>query len=333
MKKENSTPAVTKSVYRSDSFDPSENLGFEEYLMSICEEDEVILYLWQNRKTIVIGKHQNPYKECDLAKLERDHIHLVRRKTGGGAVFHDLGNLNFTFIAHHKHYDQDRHFQVILEALRPWGIEAVPTGRNDITVDGKKFSGNAFQYHQNVNCHHGTLLVDVNLQELGQYLTPPAIKLSGRGINSVRARVVNLKELNADLTIAGLKTTLEETFDRVYPGTLTRHPMPEAALYSAFSKSYRDWRWTIAKSPPATLSLARRFDWGTLVMDLCVTDGIIEKCTVSSDTLVDQPIGELEQRLNNIPLQVSEMNRALNGLFSNAAIEADLHAFIEEMIS
>lgn len=321
---------VKKSVYLSESFNPAENLGFEEYLMSVCGEDEVIMYLWQNQRTIVVGKHQNPYKECDVANLKKDGIHLVRRKSGGGAVFHDLGNLNFTFIAHVKNYDQDKHFKVILDGLKPWGINGEQTGRNDITVDGKKFSGNAFMHKKKVSCHHGTLLVDVNMKELGRYLTPPQIKLISKGVDSVRARVVNLKELNDQLHIDGLKETLIRAFDEAYEGKLANQPVPEYSQYENYYKTYSDWQWTIGESPKATMSLGQKFTWGNMVMDLFVKDGLINECVISSDTLVDMPLGQLQEKLVGLKLKSDQVNKVIEDLFEDDTAN-DILGFMSEI--
>ena len=323
---------IRKSLYLSENFHPAENLGLEDYLISACEKDEVILYLWQNRRTVVIGKHQNPYKECNIANLEEDGIHLVRRRSGGGAVFHDMGNLNFTFIAPTELYDQDKHFSVILEALKPWGINALQTGRNDITVDGKKFSGNAFSHKKNISCHHGTLLVDVDMKELGRYLTPPQIKLVSKGIDSVRARVVNLKDLNAELNIDTLKNSLIEAFDTVYEGKLTAKDTPLYSDLTPYSDPYKNWDWTMAKSPQASLSYAMKFAWGTLVMDLSVSKGIITSCVISSDSLEDLPFNELQEALPGVELKVAGIQSRVDQLFSSPEIKTDLNEFIKAFV-
>ncbi len=323
---------LKKSVYFSSGFNPAENLGLEDYLISICEKNEVILYLWQNRKTIVIGKHQNPYKECNLLNLKKDGIHLVRRRSGGGAVFHDLGNLNFTFIAHRENYDQDLHFKVILDALKPWGIEAEQTGRNDIAVDGMKFSGNAFINGKSVQCHHGTLLVDVNMKELGNYLTPPKIKLQDKGIESVRSRVVNLKDLNADLSIDELKLSLIEAFDRTYSGILTMKETPDSSIIAGYSSFFSDWQWTVAKSPKASISHSRKFAWGVIVMDLSVVGGTIESCIVSSDSLLDQPFEDLAGRIHGLKLRASEIGNVIDELFSDRKVAEDLKDLVKDFI-
>lgn len=192
------------------------NLALEEYLLLHCQKGECILYLWQNQHTIVIGRNQNAWKECLVGKLEEEGGRLVRRLSGGGAVYHDLGNLNFTFLVRKEDYDVDRQIQVILEAVRRLGVDAERSGRNDILADKKKFSGNAY-YKQGDYCyHHGTLMVHVDLGELSRYLTVSKEKLQSKGVESVRARVANLDEFVPGLTIDTLKEKLFEAFEEVY---------------------------------------------------------------------------------------------------------------------
>ena len=132
------------TIIESDSTNPYKNLALENWLLDHVAEDEVILYLWQNQHTVVVGKNQNAWKECNISTLEADGGHLARRLSGGGAVYHDLGNLNFTFLAHKARYDVAKQLEVILRGLQRLGIEAEKSGRNDILVDGRKVSGNAF---------------------------------------------------------------------------------------------------------------------------------------------------------------------------------------------
>ena len=188
--------------------DPYYNLALEQHLMASVPEDAVILYLWQNRNTVVIGRNQNPWGECRTTALEEDGGLLARRMSGSGAVYHDLGNLNFTFLASRENYDLNKQLSVITAACAQLGIPAQVSGRNDLTADGRKFSGNAFYESAGRACHHGTLLVDADLEKLGKYLMPSKAKLQAKGVDSVRARVANLKEFSPELTVETMKNAL-----------------------------------------------------------------------------------------------------------------------------
>ena len=178
---------IEKITYiESNQFSPYRNLAVEEYLLLHCEDKECILYLWQNQNTVVIGRNQNAWKECRTTKLEEEGGHLARRLSGGGAVYHDLGNINFTFLISKEEYDLDRQLQVIIGAMEILGLKAEKSGRNDILIDGKKFSGNAF-YEQEKHCyHHGTIMVGVNMETLSRYLTVSKDKLKSKGVDSVK---------------------------------------------------------------------------------------------------------------------------------------------------
>ena len=138
----------------------------EQYLLENVQQETCILYLWQNRRTVVIGRNQNALRECRTTQLEADGGFLARRLSGGGAVFHDLGNLNFTFLVNKEDYDLQRQLSVIVEACRAMGIPAECSGRNDVLSEGRKFSGNAFYEHRGKSYHHGTLLVDVDMENM-----------------------------------------------------------------------------------------------------------------------------------------------------------------------
>ena len=185
---------MIKTLYTcmGTGFNPYENLALEEMLLTHVPKESCILYLWQNQKTVVIGKNQNAWKECRFQELEADGGHLARRLSGGGAVFHDLGNLNFTFLIPSSDYDLSKQMSVILEAVRSLGIDAQKSGRNDVTVDGKKFSGNAFCQKGGNSYHHGTLMLRVDTQKVARYLNVSEKKLRSKGVSSVTSRVCNL---------------------------------------------------------------------------------------------------------------------------------------------
>ena len=203
-------------VCRSRSFDPYENLALEEALLSRVGEGELILYLWQNEGTVVIGRNQNPWKECRTALLAEEGGHLARRLSGGGAVFHDRGNLNFTFLMNEADYDLPRQLTVLERACRSLGIPAQRSGRNDLLAEGRKFSGNAFYKHAGKAYHHGTLMLDVDMERVSRYLSPSKAKLAAKGVDSVRSRVVNLREFVPELTIDRLADALVDALIDVY---------------------------------------------------------------------------------------------------------------------
>ena len=202
-------------LYEGQSFDPHYNLAVEEYLLQTVEPDCCILYLWQNQNTVVIGRNQNAWKECRTTLLEEEGGHLARRLSGGGAVFHDLGNLNFTFLVPTDCYDLEKQLSVIQLACRSFGIESERSGRNDILAGGRKFSGNAFYRSGDRSYHHGTLLVDVDMARMSRYLNPSKAKLEAKGVDSVRSRVVNLKELASEMTTDRLKEEMANAFQQV----------------------------------------------------------------------------------------------------------------------
>lgn len=298
-------------IFESDSFDPARNLAIEEYLLSKTE-NAVILYLWQNQNTVVIGKNQNPWMECRTALLQQEGGTLVRRLSGGGAVFHDLGNLNFTFLVPRDCFDETTQFSVILEALAALGIDAEFTGRNDMTVNGRKFSGNAYYKNSRTAYHHGTLMVDADLEKLGRYLSPSKAKLQSKGVDSVRSRVVNLKELNPEITVASLKAALIHAFAFLYrPPERLILTKEDEELIDSLTEKYRSWDWTFGRKIPFTLSAEERFPWGSIRLELAADKGIITDVRVFSDAMDDTLPLRLEKILIGCPLNFMEMHCAL----------------------
>jgi lipoyltransferase/lipoate-protein ligase len=203
-------------VVETDETNPYKNIALEALLLEQVPAETCVLYLWQNRHTVVIGRNQNAWKECRVEQLEAGSGFLARRLSGGGAVFHDMGNLNFTFLLPKADYSLERQTDVILRAVRKAGIFAQKTGRNDIETDGRKFSGNAFYQSGNNAYHHGTLLVSASMDDAAKYLSVSGDKIKAKGIPSVKSRMINLVEAAPSLTIGKLKLLLREAFDEVY---------------------------------------------------------------------------------------------------------------------
>jgi len=271
--------------YESDGFDPYENLAMEEALLDVVGEDEVCFYLWQNERTVVIGRNQNPWKECRTEKLEEAGGKLARRLSGGGAVFHDSGNLNFTFIVGKKNYDINRQLQVIVEGLKKLGVKAEFSGRNDLLVNGKKFSGNAYYFGKTMAYHHGTMMFDVDLDNLMTYLQVSPLKMQAKGIDSVRSRVTNLKEEQANITLETLKEALKDAFLKVYESDkLEWAEIPEEKK-QAIQDKYASWEWRFGETPKFDVELAKKFDWGLVDFNIQLKSGMIQKAVFFSDAM------------------------------------------------
>lgn len=285
------------SVYATDNVNPYKNLAIEEFLTFHVQPSECILFLWQNKQTVVIGKNQNAWKECKVQKLEDDGGYLVRRLSGGGAVFHDLGNLNFTFCVREEDYDVEKQLEVILCAVRSLGICAEKTGRNDVTAGGRKFSGNAF-YKSNGCCyHHGTLLVNVDKSAMAEYLNVSAAKLKSKGVDSVRSRTVNLTELNDGLDVSQLKNALVKAFGEIYEGeaSLIEEKRLDWDEIQALEEKFSSWEWKFGRKIPFTHHMTKRFVWGEIDVQFCVSGGIVREVTVFSDAMEQELSGKLEQ--------------------------------------
>ena len=275
------------ALYESSSFDPYYNLALEQHLLETVPEGVCILYLWQNQNTVVIGRNQNAWKECRVSLLEEEGGHLARRLSGGGAVFHALGNLNFTFLMPQADYDLERQFSVIQEAVRAFGIPAEKSGRNDVLVAGRKFSGNAFYKNGSRAYHHGTLMMDVDKERMTRYLNPSKAKLQSKGVDSVRSRVVNLRELNPDITVAGMKAALAEAFSKVYglPAETIPGTELDKAVIDDLKKRNSNWDWLYGQKVPFTFQWEARFPWGGIQVDLQVENGIVKQAKVYSDAM------------------------------------------------
>ena len=296
-------------LYENDSVDPHLNLAIEQYLMETVEEDACILFLWQNQNTVVIGKNQNAWKECRTALLEQEGGILARRLSGGGAVFHDLGNLNFTFLVPQSEYDLDRQFAVIAEAVSLLGLRSERSGRNDVLAEGRKFSGNAFYKNGHQAYHHGTLLVDVDMEKLGRYLNPSKAKLQAKGVDSVRSRVVNLRELNPEITFSSVRKAMASAFETVYGRKATRldDSMLDMAAIEALRQRNASWEWNYGQKLPFTAEYEERFAWGGVQIQLSVESGVIMSARVFSDSMDWSVAPKLEQALTGCRFEAKEM--------------------------
>lgn len=302
-------------LLETSSTDPYRNLALEEHLLSCVREDEALLYLWQNDHTVVIGHNQNALREVNLSRLRADGGHLARRLSGGGAVYHDLGNLNFTFILPKAAYDLTRQTRVILEAARLLGAPAEASGRNDILAGGRKFSGNAYYRRGETWYHHGTLLVDSDLEALGRYLNVSPEKLAARGVASVRNRVCNLREAAPGATVDAARRAMAETFQTTYDEKVEMFD-EDRLDFNAIREIERrisSENYLIGENFPFSLSLQRRFAWGGLELALNVHAGRISDCRAYSDAMEEHEIVCLPGRLTGCTVDGAAFAKALAG--------------------
>ena len=303
-------------ILETESHDINFNLATEEYLFEHVLQRNPSLFLWRNTPSIIMGKHQNPWKECRVQEMEADGISLARRPTGGGCVYRDLGDSGFSFINPHDSWEESRDFktmnnEVLLEALRTFGVEAEASGRNDLVVDGnKKISGSAWKLRAKANgedrrsLHHGTMLLDIDLGALGRYLSPNKLKMQSKGIASVGARVINLKEVAPAIDHRSFCDAAAAAFEAKWAGREVNRRMlavseleqiPELmAIYERYAK----WEWRFGESPGFSHSLEHKFDWALVDVHVDVDRGLITGGRVFSDCLVPPLIDAFNEELS-----------------------------------
>lgn len=290
----------------SDSHDPLFNLAVEECIFRQMDPNQRVLFLWRNANTVVIGRAQNPWKECNTRRMEEDGVTLARRSSGGGAVFHDLGNSCFTFMAGKPEYDKSISTAIVLDALKRLGVSAFASGRNDLLVatpDGeRKVSGSAYRETQDRGFHHGTLLLDADLGRLANYLNPDPKKLAAKGISSVRSRVANLCELLPGIDHQQVSEALQEAFfshygERVQPEHISPEQMPDLPGFADTFARQRSWEWNFGHAPAFSHQLDERFGWGGVELHFDVEKGVIGRAQIFSDSLDPAPLDALAERL------------------------------------
>ncbi|MBQ3581055.1 MAG: lipoate--protein ligase [Bacteroidales bacterium] len=288
---------MTLKTIISNRFDPFLNLAVEDWFFQHCEKSSVVCYLWRNERTVVIGQNQNPYAECNVDLLEGEGGHLMRRTTGGGAVYHDVENLNFTFVAPAVMADTNRNFKVIADALGTYGIKAEVSGRNDMTADGRKFSGSAFHKNATAALHHGTIMIKTDIEALRRYLTPNVSKLLKHGVKSVESRVVNLSEL-ADITVENIMPRIVEAFEKEYGQKSERVDFGSLSLVEEVNQrrafyASDDWRFGRWRDFKATCKGA--FDWGMVEVSLLMDGSTVLDCQIASDALDTDAVEKAKQ--------------------------------------
>lgn len=337
-------------VLVANTHDPYFNLATEDWIYRDMDLDSKVLYVWRNANTIVIGRGQNAWGECDLTRVKADGVNLARRHSGGGAVFQDLGNTCFTFMSAREKglTPKDlyaRNNEILIGALRRLGVEAEASGRNDLVVrQGEevfKISGSAFKESPDRCFHHGTMLLNVDLARLGQYLTPNQKKLVAKGIKSVQSRVINLTQLVPKLDHQKFQDALVAEFFHHYGAETEQEALDHATLaaipaLASYYETLRSWDWIYGKTPSFSHRLDERFEWGTVELHLNTERGHITEVRAFSDSLDPDFIDTVAAHLQGKPYTTQGVRTAATAhaqaqpermLWSN-----DLYGWLEKQL-
>ena len=304
----------------NDCLDPYFNLALEEYFLK-NDDDESYFTLWQNYNTIVVGKYQNPLAEINREFVNANKIKVSRRLTGGGAVFHDLGNINFTFITPNNGAIEKLNFKKftdpIIGALASIGVTAKSQGRNDLVIDGKKISGNS-QYMTNKKVlHHGTLLFDSDLEKICDCLVPDQGKFDSNHVPSIKSRVTNIAHhlpAGKDLDVYSFGNLLLDFMIKEY-GIKTSRPLTadETSKISRLrDEKYATWDWVYGSSPDYNYEKSKKYEGvGTISFKAAVSEGRIENCRIYGDFFGSGDLSEVEKTIAGVRLRYDDLNTAL----------------------
>lgn len=296
--------------------DPYFNLAVDEYIFKHIDED--CFMLWRNDNAIIVGKHQNTLAEINLDYVQEKDIKVVRRMSGGGAVYHDLGNLNFTFTKTNKEpskVDFHHYTRPILDVLQNLGVNAEFQGRNDLVIDGKKFSGNAEYILKNKILHHGTILFSSHMPDISGALKVNPLKFKDKAVKSIPKRVTNVmshlaQPISLDEFTDKVMAHIVATHDDCRPYTLTENDIK--AIEKIRDEKYTTWEWNFGSSPNYNFQQGIRTEGGTLEMHLDVHKGVIEQCRIFGDFFTTKDISAIEDTLVGLRHDKKVIRKQLN---------------------
>lgn len=324
---------------KNDSKDPYFNLALEEYTLKNLDLDDDIFILWQNANTVVVGRNQNTIEEINSKYIKENDVNVVRRMSGGGAVYHDLGNINYTFITSSDE-DSKHNFKKftkpVIDALKSLGIEAEFTGRNDITIDDKKVSGNAQYYYQNKMLHHGTILFDVNPDILKEVLNVKADKIESKGIKSVKSRVTCVsKHLSNSMTSNEFKDMLFKFILQTDDLSTKEYILSEEDILSInklANEKYSTWEWVYGESPKFEIQQSKRYKGGNIDLRFNVKNGTVADFKIFGDFFGNKDVSEVEKLIIDTKFEEKSIRNILKPLnFNDYFLNISLDEFIECM--
>ena len=324
---------------QSPSTDPRFNLALEQYIFDQMPRNRSYLMLWRNDQTIVVGKHQDTFAEINADYVRANQIQVVRRLSGGGAVYHDLGNVNFTFIADHtgSDFDFSTFCRPVIWALESLGVPAELNGRNDMTIRGRKFSGNSQYVKEGRVMHHGTLLYDSDLSVVSSALAPSRDKLTSKGLPSVRSRVTNIKPYVNDpqMTVEDFWAALRERMFRCF--SMRKYQLSPQELEQVEElreRIYSQWEWNYGHSPACSIRKERRVEGcGTLQIHMDVEKGNITRLAFRGDYFARKDSDALAEYLQGTPLEEGALRQALKDWpVEDYFVRMDLDTFVSAML-
>lgn len=313
-----------------DNHDPYFNLASEEYLLK--QKTENFIYLWINAPAVIVGQNQNTISEVNLSYAEEKDIKIVRRLTGGGAVYHDFGNVCYTVIApYNEREDNYRKFTApVIAYLKTLGVKAEFAGRNDLLIDGKKFSGNAQTIYKDRILHHGTILFNTDMTVLGKVLKPSKIKMESKGIKSVRSRVVNVYDvLPEKMSTEDFYFGLCEYFKMTCSDYVLSVNDLES-INALVKDKYSTYAWNVGSSPLGKNSFTDRFNFGTITITFDTDKGYIENAEIFGDFFTLKDVKPLAAKLNGKKLVKEEIVKALSDM-KEYIVHADGKEVAEKM--
>ena len=317
----------------SDSTDPYYNLALEEYVFEDLDKGEEFLILWQNANSIIVGKYQNTAEEVNQSFVDEHHIRVARRLSGGGAVYHDTGNLNYTLIVDQKN-NPDFNFSLfvipVIEALRELGVNAEFNGRNDLTIGGRKFSGQSQYAKGGRIMHHGCIMLDSNLENVQDALRVKAAKFESKSIKSVRSRVTTINEhAPSPISMETFKETLKRhVLSTNNGGTYKLTPEDIAQIERLARDKYSTWDWNYGRSPACSIRRDAHFEGGLICVQMNVEYGSVSDIHFSGDFFGNRDLSQLEQSLIGLPL-----DEHLKEKLSDLSVEEYIHGMSADLLA